>query len=361
MSEQSYGRTFIIAEAGVNHNGSLDMAKELVRVASEAGADAVKFQTFKAEKLLSKSTPKATYQLKSTSGDESQYEMIKKLELSEESHFELLDYCKNLNIQFISSPFDLQSARFLAETLKLDIIKISSGELTNAPMLLYLAQQNKNIILSTGMSTLTDIEDALGVLAFGYSMKEQEPSLKAFRSAYYSEEIYKKLYQRVSILHCTTEYPAPVHEINLNVIPTLKMAFKLNVGFSDHTEGLAAPIASIALGARVIEKHFTLDRNLPGPDHKASVDPSELKKLISEIRNVEKALGDGIKKPFPSEIENIKVARKSLIASKPIKAGELFSEDNIEVKRPGTGKSPLNYWDILGAPASRNYDADEVI
>jgi N-acetylneuraminate synthase len=352
--------TYIIAEAGVNHNGSLDMAKKLVEVAAESGADAVKFQTFKADKLVSRSAPKAEYQIRTTDAEESQHEMIRKLELDEHAHETLIEHCKVCGIEFLSTPFDLESVDLLAGRFDLPCIKIPSGDITNAPLLYKIAQFGKPVILSTGMSTLGEIEDALGVLAFGY-LGNSEPSIASFRAAYCSAEGQAILYDKVTLLHCTTEYPAPVEDVNLNNMDTLKSAFGLPVGYSDHTEGITVPIAAVARGAVVIEKHFTLDRNLPGPDHKASLEPNELKQMVSAIRVVEQALGSGIKQPTPSELKNISIARKRLVAAGTVRAGEPFTAENLAVKRPGNGLSPMQYWELLNRKAGRNFSADEAV
>lgn len=353
-------KTYIIAEAGVNHNGSLDMARKLIDVAADAGADAVKFQTFKADKLVSRSADKAEYQKMTTSADESQHEMIRKLELDKEAHLVLVKHCKTRKIQFLSTPFDLESLELLATQLDLPCIKIPSGDITNAPLLLKTAQTGKPVILSTGMSTLGEIEDALGVLAFGY-MGMTEPSYSAFRSAHCSAEGQAILQSKVTLLHCTTEYPAPLEDVNLRVMDTLGEAFSLPVGYSDHTEGIAVPIAAVARGAVVIEKHFTLDRSLPGPDHKASLEPAELKQMVAAIRAIERALGTGRKYPTPSELKNMSVSRKSLVAVCPIAAGEPFTAENLAVKRPGNCLSPMRYWELLDRKASRDIAVDEEI
>lgn len=353
-------RTYIIAEAGVNHNGSLEMAKELVSAAAEAGADAVKFQTFKADLLVSRTAPKAEYQTRTTGREESQHEMIRKLELDRRQHEMLLDACRECGIQFLSTPFDHDSVDLLALTFDLPVIKVSSGDLTNAPLLLRIAAMGKPVILGTGMATLGEIEDALGVLALGYTCAAQ-PSLAAFRAAFCSVKGQQALKEKVTLLHCTTEYPAPLEEVNLRVMETLRGAFGLAVGYSDHTEGIAVPLAAAALGAEVIEKHFTLDRTLPGPDHKASLEVRELKQMVQGIRSVEKALGRGIKHPTQSEIKNLPVARKSLVAASSITEGEIYTDSNVAVKRPGSGLSPMQYWDLLGKKASRDSGVDEVI
>ncbi|WP_206810938.1 N-acetylneuraminate synthase [Paradesulfitobacterium ferrireducens] len=353
----------VIAEAGVNHNGDLGMARELIDVAVEAGADAVKFQTFKAEKLVNSNAPKADYQKSTSNRQESQLEMLKRLELSEEAHQALIEYCRQRGIEFLSTPFDLDSLHFLVSELDIPRIKISSGDITNAPLLLKAAQARKPIILSTGMSTLGEIERALGVLAFGYihSESHRKPSLAAFEQALFSEAGYTALLKNVVLLHCTTEYPAPFNEVNLRVIETLRKAFGLPVGLSDHTPGIAIPIAAVALGAVIIEKHFTLDRNLPGPDHKASLEPGELISMIRSIRQVKEALGTEIKGPTSSEIKNRAVARKCLVAARRIMKGEPFTPENLTVKRAGEGVSPINYWNCLGMIAERNYEEDEKV
>lgn len=359
MKSSNY--VYIIAEAGVNHNGSLEMAIELIDVAVNAGADAVKFQTFKTEKSISKNAPKADYQIKNTKMEETQYEMVQKLELDEFAHQTLVDYCKQRKIDFLSTPFDTESIELLVNKFQVTRLKIASGEITNAPLLLKAAYSGKPIILSTGMSTLGEIEDALGVLAYGYLNSSEKPSIKAFRNAYYTKEGQEALYNKVTLLHCTTEYPAPFEDVNLRVMNTLKTAFGLPVGYSDHTEGIAVPIAAVAMGAVVVEKHFTLDRNLPGPDHKASLEPYELKEMVRSIRQVEQAIGNSRKKPSFVELKNREVARKSIVAAKNIKKGELFTEDNLFFKRPGTGISPMYFWNILGNRAEIDYEKDEVI
>ena len=352
---------FIIAEAGVNHNGSLDMALELIDAAAEAGVNAVKFQTFKAEKLVSRYASKAEYQTWNTGTAESQLEMIKKLELDEEQHMILLDYCRKRGIEFMSTPFDLDSVDFLANVVNVSRLKIPSGEITNGLILLKFAQTGKPLILSTGMSTLDEVEMALGILAFGFINSGEKPSMGAFTEAYSSNEGQAFLREKVSLLHCTTEYPAPFEEVNLKAMDTLRDKFSLPVGYSDHTMGIAVPIAAVAQGAVIIEKHFTLDRNLPGPDHKASLEPEELRQMVSSIRQIKLALGNGVKQPTASEIKNMAVARKSLVATRNIKKGELFTENNIAAKRPGNGIPPIYYWDVLGKVARRDYNIDEMV
>ncbi|MFZ5753911.1 MAG: N-acetylneuraminate synthase [Bacillota bacterium] len=353
-------RVFIIAEAGVNHNGSLEMALQLVDQAVSAGADAIKFQTFKAHKIVCRQAPLAEYQKKNTNTQQSQYTMLKKLELNEDDHFQLLDYCVKKGIQFISSPFDLESVDLLA-SFNIPQFKIGSGEISNGPLLLKVARTGKEVILSTGMSTLGDVELALSVLAFGYTAEGKIPCLGSFQEAYFSEAGQKAIAEKVTLLHCTTEYPAPYEEVNLRAIHTLQQAFGLPVGISDHTEGIAIPIAAVALGATVVEKHFTLDRSLPGPDHKASLEPPELAAMVQAIRQVESALGSFRKIPTPSELKNRNIARKSLVAAKEIKLGEIFTVENLDCKRPGNGLSPMHIWDKLGKTSPRNYAEEEQI
>ncbi len=352
---------FIIAEAGVNHNGSIDMALQLVDAAATAGADAVKFQTFIAENLVSKYADKANYQRWYTDATENQLEMLKQLELSKQDHQKIIERCCNSDITFISSPFDHASLDLLVNDFGLSQIKLSSGELTNAPLLLASAQSGRSIILSTGMSTLAEVESALSVLAFGYLNKTTDPCMDAFERSYESDEGKQWLKNKVTLLHCTTEYPAPYGEVNLLAMDTLAHAFDVPVGYSDHTDGWTIPLAAVARGAKVIEKHFTLDRNLPGPDHRISLEPDALKKMIESIRQVEMALGSGVKQAAPSEEKNRPIVRKSLVAATNIACGEHFSRQNITVKRPGYGVSPFRYWDYLGRPASRSYSYDEVI
>lgn len=352
---------YIIAEAGVNHNGSVDLAGRLIDAAADAGADAVKFQTFKAEQMVSRSAPKAEYQTKTTDAGESQFEMIKRLELDEAAHEQLIARCRRKGIQFLSSPFDVESVNLLAGRFNILRLKIPSGEITNGPLLLKAALTGKPVILSTGMSTLGEIESALAVLAFGYTQLNATPSRVAFQEAYRSEAGRQALREKVVLLHCTTEYPAPFEDVNLRAMDTLRAAFGLPAGYSDHTPGIAVAIAAAARGAVIIEKHFTLDRNLPGPDHRASLEPGELKSMVRSIRQVEAALGSSLKSPAVSEVKNIAMARKSIVASKDIKKGEVFSEENIAVKRPAHGASPMNYWDMLGNIASKDYKKNEMV
>jgi N,N'-diacetyllegionaminate synthase len=330
-------KTFIIAEAGVNHNGSIQIAKKMIEVAKECGAYAIKFQTFKAEKVISRYAPKAEYQKQTTGETDSQLEMVKKLELSFDDFIVLKEYCDKLNIMFLSTPFDFESIDFLNH-LGLEIFKIPSGEITNLPYLEKIGRLGKKVILSTGMADLGEIEDALDILTSCGTKKED-----------------------ITILHCNTEYPTPYEDVNLLAMLTIKEAFKVKVGYSDHTLGIEVPIAAVAIGASVIEKHFTLDKNMEGPDHKASLEPHELKAMIDAIRNIEKALGNGIKKPSKSELKNKYIARKSIVAKREIKKGEIFTEDNITVKRPGNGISPMRWYEVLGKVASRDYKEDELI
>jgi N-acetylneuraminate synthase len=355
------GRVFVIAEAGVNHNGSLEQALKLIEAAAQAGADAVKFQTFKSEAVISRYASKAEYQARNTGDSESQLEMVKKLELGLSAHEQLLARCRTSGILFLSTPFDLSSIDMLVNVLGVQRIKIGSGEITNAPLLLNIAQSGLPAILSTGMSTLGDIEEALGVLTFGYLHLGLAPSIDRFRQAFRSVDGQRQLQDKVVLLHCTTEYPAPFTDVNLRAMDTLAAAFGLPVGLSDHTVGYSVAIAAVARGACIIEKHFTLDRSLPGPDHKASLEPGELADMISSIREVEQAMGSPRKLVASSELRNRAIVRKSLVALQPIVNGETFTAENLGVKRPGTGISPTRYWEFLGKVASRDYGADEII
>ena len=330
-------RTLIIAEAGVNHNGDIDMAKKLIDVAAEAGADFVKFQTFTADSLVTHTAKKADYQKKTTDGNESQLEMLRRLELTPAMHKELIAHCALRNISFFSTGFDIESVDLLV-SLGQNQFKIPSGEITNLPYLRHIGQLGKPIIISTGMATLGEIEAAIEVL-------EQSGTSRA----------------NLTVLHCTTEYPTPMVDVNLRAMQSIHKAFGVEVGYSDHTQGFEVAIAAVALGASVIEKHFTLDCNLPGPDHKASLEPHELKAMVAAIRNIEIALGDGIKRLTPCETKNKPIARKSLVASHPIKAGEVFSTQNITAKRPGTGISPMRWDEFMGQIALKEYDEDDLI
>jgi N,N'-diacetyllegionaminate synthase len=330
-------KVFVIAEAGVNHNGSIELAKKLIDAASEAGADAVKFQTFKAEKLVSKNAGKAEYQKQTTDAEESQFEMIKKLELDIETHKELIGHCEAKNIMFLSTPFDHDSIELLNE-LKLEIFKIPSGEITNLPYLRHIGGLNKKVILSTGMADIGEIEDALDILAEAGTTKEN-----------------------ITVLHANTEYPTPMQDVNLRAMVTIGNTFDVAYGYSDHTLGIEVDIAAVAMGATVIEKHFTLDKTMEGPDHKASLEPDELKAMVKAIRNIEFALGSSVKKPSKSESKNKSIARKSIVAKTDIKKGEILSENNITVKRPGNGISPMRWDEIMGSIAQKDYKEDEII
>lgn len=331
-------RTLIIAEAGVNHNGSMTLAKQLIDAAAVAGVDYVKFQTFKTENLVSRFACKAEYQQRNIAdGDNTQYSMLKKLELSPEQHFELIDYCKQREVRFFSTAFDLVSLRFLS-SLCLGLWKIPSGEITNYPYLKFVAEQKEPVILSTGMSTLDEIRAAISVLnRFGIEQ------------------------QQITVLHCNTEYPTPMEDVNLRAMCMLCEELGVQTGYSDHTKGIEIPIAAVALGATVIEKHFTLDRSMDGPDHKASLEPEELKQMVASIRNVEQALGDREKKVSASEFKNKEVARKSIVAARDIVEGEVLSEFNLTVKRPGNGISPMQWESVIGTKACRTFCADDLI
>lgn len=354
-------QVLVIAEAGVNHNGSLDMALQLVDAAHAAGADIVKFQTFKSEAVISLSAPKADYQRSTTGETESQLDMVRKLELSAQDHRRILEHCQSKGLRFLSTPFDPDSADFLVHQLDVPLLKIPSGEITNAPFLLHIARLQRPVILSTGMSTLGEVELALGVLAYGYLNLATPPSRQVFLDAFASERGQLALAAQVSLLHCTTEYPAPFDQVNLRAMDTLAAAFGLPTGLSDHTPGICIPLAAVARGARIVEKHFTLDRTLPGPDHMASLEPQELSDMVSGIRCIESALGDGRKLPTPAEWKNRPIARRSLVAARAVRAGEIWSPDTLQCKRPGDGVSPLEYWNLIGQPANRDYAPDELV
>ena len=330
-------RTLIIAEAGVNHNGDLELAKQLIDVAANAGAEYVKFQTFSADRIVSRSALKAEYQRQTTDASETQYEMLKRLELSHEMHLELIKHCEKQSIKFLSTGFDIESVKFLVG-LGIDLIKIPSGEITNLPYLRFIGALGLPVILSSGMSTMDEIGDALKILESAGLSRSQ-----------------------VTVLHCTTEYPTPMVDVNLRALNSINKTFGVIVGYSDHTVGIEVSIAAVALGASVIEKHFTLDRLLPGPDHKASLEPNELIAMVKAIRNIEHSLGSGVKEPALSEIKNLHIARKSIMAKQQIAKGEILSTTNLIVKRPGDGISPM-HWDLLvGQIASRDYLPDEMI
>ncbi|MGD2119550.1 MAG: N-acetylneuraminate synthase [Chromatiales bacterium] len=353
---------FIIAEAGVNHNGDIGRALEMIEVAAAAGVDAIKFQTFVPELLASATAPQADYQSRNNPGHSNQLAMLQGLSLDFDAHHQLQQHCKQHGIAFMSSPFDLQSADFLIEQMQLERLKLGSGEITNAPLLLRIAQSHKPVILSTGMSTLQDTENALAVLAYGYQHAGEPQNLQQCLQYYQtSDEARSVLNKQVALLHCTTEYPCPFEDVNLNAMDSLAQHFGLPVGYSDHTDGIAISIAAVAKGACIIEKHFTLDRALPGPDHQASIEPEQLRELVTSIRQVSAALGLAEKQPAASEQKNIAVARKSLTALSTIMRGEPFSPNNLGCKRPGSGLSPMLYWDLLGQTAKRDYQADEMI
>lgn len=328
-------KIFVIAEAGVNHNGNIDLARKLVDVAVTAGADAVKFQTFKAENLVCRSACKADYQMETTDQEESQFDMLKKLELTPKMHEQLIDYCRQKGIMFLSTPFDTDSLHYLIRC-GIGIIKISSGEITNYPFLREIGRTGKKVIISSGMSALDEVRDAVKALTENGS-------------------------GGITVLHCNTEYPTPYADVNLRAMLTLKEKLGVDVGYSDHTKGIEVPIAAAALGASVIEKHFTLDKNMPGPDHKASLEPAELQAMVSAIRNIESALGNGRKEPSKSEKKNIAIARKSIVAKCDIETGEVFTEDNLTTKRPGTGISPMQWNQVVGRRAKRKFNSDELI
>ena len=330
-------RTLIIAEAGVNHNGSIKMAKRLIEKAADAGVDYVKFQTFKSEKLVSRHATKAEYQKANTDGEDSQLKMLQQLELSHSDHLQLIEHCNHCGVKFLSTAFDLDSIDFLA-SLNLDLWKIPSGEITNLPYLRRIAQKGGKVIMSTGMCTIEDIEMAVNVLISNGTPREN-----------------------ITLLHCNTEYPTPWGDVNLRAMHDIAQRLNLPVGYSDHTQGIEVPIAAVALGATVIEKHFTLDNNLPGPDHKASLEPHALKAMVEAIRHIELSLGNGVKEISESERKNIAIARKSIVAATHISAGEIFTEENLTVKRPGGGISPMRWDEIIGTVATRNYLPDEMI
>jgi N,N'-diacetyllegionaminate synthase len=330
-------KTLIVAEAGVNHNGDPDLARRLIDVAAHAGADVVKFQTFTADRLATRAAPKAAYQSETTGNAETQHAMLRRLELSDEMHRELIAHCQARNIEFLSTGFDIESVDLLA-ALGQRQFKIPSGEITNLPYLRHIGQLRKSVILSTGMATLAEVQTAVEVLERAGTPRSD-----------------------MTVLHCTTEYPAPIAEVNLRAMLTLQAACGVKVGYSDHTPGIEVAIAAVAMGATLIEKHFTLDRSLPGPDHKASLEPSELAAMVTAIRNIESALGDGVKRVTPSEAKNQPIARKSLVARRAIRAGEPFSAENLTAKRPGTGVSPMRWDDIVGRRAPRDFAVDEQI
>lgn len=330
-------KTLIIAEAGVNHNGDLNLARQLIEVAAASGADIVKFQTFRAERLVTRTAAKAAYQAETSGSGETQFQMLRRLELSAEDHVALIAHCAAHSIAFLSTAFDSESMDMLV-SLGQTLFKVASGEITNLPYLRQIGALGGDVVLSTGMATLADIEAAIDVI-------EQSGTQRS----------------RITVLHCTTEYPTPMDEVNLHAMQSIARAFGVNVGYSDHTPGIEVSIAAVALGASVIEKHFTLDRTLPGPDHKASLEPDELAAMVRGIRNIEIALGDGIKRPTPTEARNRPVARKSIVAARSIRAGELLTADALAIKRPGTGLSPMRWDEVVGRTAARDFAPDEPI
>ena len=352
--------TFVIAEAGVNHNGSLERALQLVDVAADARADAVKFQTFKAAKLVTAQAAKADYQVVNMKEAGNQLDMLQALELSLADHDVLVRRCKERGIRFMSTAFDAESLAYLA-TLGMPAVKMPSGDITCGPLLLQAARLRMPLIVSTGMCTIAEIEDALGVIAFGLTQDREPVGRADFLAAHCSAEGRRALEQHVTLLHCVTQYPAPPESINLRAMATMAAAFGLPVGYSDHTLGIEVSLAAVARGATIIEKHFTLDRKLPGPDHAASLEPAELKQLVNGIRNIEKALGSSIKAPADTEMANRPVARRSVVAAHPIKQGSVFTADSFAMKRPGTGISPIDAWSLIGQPAARDFNTDDLI
>jgi N,N'-diacetyllegionaminate synthase len=330
-------RTLIIAEAGVNHNGDINMAKKLIDIAAQAGADLVKFQTFSADRLVTQSAAKAEYQSLATNSSESQHEMLRKLELTESMHHDLISHCASQNIGFLSTGFDIESIDLLIRFGQ-ELFKIPSGEITNLPYLQHIGKLDKKVILSTGMSNLDEIEAAINVLEASGTDRS-----------------------KVTVLHCTTAYPVPMSDVNLRAMQSIQSKFNVSVGYSDHTLGIEIPIAATALGASVIEKHFTSDRSLPGPDHKASLEPTELKAMVEAIRNIDEALGDGIKRCMPSELGNRTVIRQSVVAKCAINKGEILSAQNLTSKRPGNGISPMYWNEVIGQKAVRNFEKDELL
>lgn len=358
--------TYIIAEAGVNHNGKPELAFALIDAAVDAGVNAIKFQTFKAKNIVTTKANKAKYQQKATGSAESQLQMLERLELSFDFHHQLMTYCKKKKIDFLSTAFDFESLEFLHGELGLTTLKIPSGELTNAPLVLAHARTQCQLIVSTGMAVLEEVKESLAIIAYGLLNPDESDKYKLltreiFDQAYDSEEGQKLLKEKVTLLHCTTEYPAPPNDINLKAIDTLASVFSLPVGYSDHSLGVVIPVGAVARGATLIEKHFTLDKTLDGPDHQASLEPDELKNMVEAIRVIEKAVGDGIKAPSLAELANKEAARKSLVAEKDIEKGEKYSEANLAIKRPGGGMSPINYWRLLGRVATSRVRAGDYI
>ena len=360
MPEQARDWVEIICEAGVNHNGSVEKACALIEAAARCGADVIKFQSFRAAALATATAPKAAYQERNVPDAQSQFEMLKALELDDDAHFRLRDHADRHGIKFLSTPFDVQSLHLLTQKLGLTRVKVSSGDLTNAPLLLEIARSGADAIISTGMATLPEIEEALSVLAFGY-LGRGTPGRDGFRATFASERGQALLRQKVSILHCTSDYPAQITDVNLRAMDTLAKQFGLVTGYSDHTIGIEVAIAAAARGARLIEKHLTLDKNMPGPDHKASLEPAEFAAMVSAIRAVSLALGSPEKAPTRAEISTRAVARKALVAAQPIALGEAFTLANLTTKRAGGGAAPILLWEIIGERATRSYRADEAI
>jgi len=354
-------RAYIIAEAGVNHNGSIEMAKQLIDVAKQAGVNAVKFQTFKTENLVTRAAQQANYQVNNLGEVTSQFEMLKKLELSYEEFIELKSYCDSIRIEFLSTPFDFESVDFLLHDIGMDKFKIPSGELTNSPFIHYIATKRKPMIVSTGMATMNDIHEALSFIAYGLAFPGKPVDLHQVQAFYQTEGAKLLMNEYVTVLHCTTEYPAPFETINLSAMNVMKQELQLPIGFSDHSEGIAVPIAAVALGAVIIEKHFTLDCNLPGPDHRASLEPKKLAEMVAGIRATEQSIGTGSKKPTPIELENRQAARKSIVAKVKIVAGDILTEGHLAIKRPGTGMPPTAYWSLIGKTAKKSYEVDALI
>lgn len=349
---------YIIAEAGVNHNGNLQLACELVDRAADAGADAVKFQTFDAKKLASRTAPKAGYQQQTTDADETQFEMLQKLELPKEWHHQLQDRARSRGIEFLSTAFDPESLEFLI-SLNLPFYKVPSGELTNGPLLWKFARQRKPLVVSTGMATLSEVEQALAVVTHAYNHDDEPSHVEAVWQGWSRTEWRESLLGQVTLLHCTSQYPTPVHEVNLRAMDTLADAFGLPVGYSDHSEGITIPVAAAARGAVVLEKHFTLDRNLPGPDHRASLEPDELAHMVREIRATVQAMGDGAKRPQPSEWDTRLAARQQVIVTRDIRRGEIFARSDLTTARSGGGMAPTELWGLVGSPALHDYKGGE--
>ena len=355
-------KTLIIAEAGVNHNGDLDTAIRLIDAAAEAGVDMVKFQTFNAAKLAAASAVKADYQKRATDNAETQLQMLTRLQLSAEAHHALITRCAEKGVRFLSTAGEVDSLRFLADDLKLPVIKLGSGEVTNAPLLLAAARTEAQLILSTGMATLSEIETALGILAFGMqNADDRGASKEAFAEALLAPEAFVMLRARVALMQCTTEYPSLIEDSNLRVIDTLRRAFGLDVGYSDHTEGNSVSIAAVACGASMIEKHFTLNRSMAGPDHAASIEPEALRDLVVGIRQVEKALGSGIKRPSPAEQRNRPIVRRSVVATRDLPEGHILTIEDMTVKRPGTGIAPVDLWNCIGRRLTSSVAYDQMI